>query len=52
MTEQPLLVADNAYLHQLITAKRAAEARGDKDEVQRLEAEIERRIQMVGARTC
>lgn len=50
MNTWTLLTADNARLHQLIDARAAAQARGDAAEAQRLEPEIERRIQMIGAR--
>lgn len=50
MNTWSLLTADNSRLHQLIAARAAAQARGDAAEAQRLEPEIERRIQMIGAR--
>lgn len=50
MNTLSLLTADNSRLHQLIDARAAAQARGDEAEAKRLEPEIERRIQMIGAR--
>jgi len=42
--------ADNSRLHELIDARADARERGDEAEATRLEAEIERRIHMIGER--
>ncbi|WP_282267718.1 hypothetical protein [Stenotrophomonas sp. PS02298] len=44
------LSADNCRLHVLIDARIAAFKRGDTKAVERLEAEIDRRIVMIGSR--
>jgi len=44
------LTADNSRLHVLIDACTAASKRGDAEAVERLEAEIDRRIAMIGSR--
>ena len=50
MNCEACLTADNSRLHVLIDARAAALKRGDTKAVERLEAEIDRRIAMIGSR--